>query len=116
MHSVPVLTDGDFVLTESRAIAGYVANTYDKTGKLYPADPKIRARVDERLYFDMGVFYKAFGETVYPLMLRGEEIAPEKFEKLKEVLAWANNFVKATGYVAGLFMLLITVSYKLHLL
>ena len=108
MHSVPVLEDGDFVLTESRAIAGYVANAYDKTGKLYPTDPKVRARVDERLYFDMGTFYKAFGETVYPIILKDEQVAPEKFDKFKEVLGWANGFVKATGYVAGK-------CFKLHL-
>ena len=101
MHNVPVLVDGDFVLKESRAIAGYVANTFDKTGKLYPTDPTVRARVDERLYFDMGVFYKAFGETVYPILLKNETVPPEKFDKLKEVLGWANGFVKKTGYVAG---------------
>ena len=101
MHSVPVLVDGDFVLTESRAVAAYVANTYDKTGQLYPTDPKVRARVDSRLYFDMGTFYHAFGETVYPLMLKDEKVAPAKFDRLKEVLGWANDFVKETGYVAG---------------
>ena len=89
-------------MNESRAIAGYIANTYDKTGKLYPTDPKVRARVDQRMYFDMGAFYKAFGETVYPIMFGGEkEIPAEKFDKLKEVLGWVNDFVKETGYMAG---------------
>ena len=100
-----MLVDGDFVLTESRAIAGYIANAYDKSGKLYPADPKVRARVDELLYFDMGGFYKAFGETVYPVMLKGETVGRDKFEVLKKVLGWANGYVKDTGYVAGLLRL-----------
>ena len=101
-HNIPTMKDEDFVMNESRAIAGYIANAYDKTGKLYPTDPKVRARVDQRMYFDMGVFYKAFGETVYPIMFGGESKIPdEKFDKLKEVLGWANDFVKETGYVAG---------------
>jgi glutathione S-transferase len=43
-HAVPTLVDGDFVLTESRAIAAYIANVYGKDTTLLPNDPKIRAR------------------------------------------------------------------------
>merc|ERR1711887_402257 len=31
----------------------------------------LRARVDQRLYFDMGVFYKAVGDCMYPIMFGG---------------------------------------------
>lgn len=45
---VPVLEDGDFVLTESNTILRYLA---DRAGRsdLYPRGPRARARVDERL-------------------------------------------------------------------
>ena len=102
-HNIPTMKDGDFVMNESRAIAGYIANAYDKTGKLYPKDPKVQARVDQRMYFDMGAFYESFGACVYPMMFRGEKAEEAKFDKLKEVLGWANDFVKETGYVAGIF-------------
>lgn len=46
---VPVYVDGDFVLTESRAILCYLAS---KMGKFYPRDLKKRAVVDSRLHFD----------------------------------------------------------------
>ena len=59
-HNIPVLVDGDFVLNESRACATYLVNAYGKEGcKLYPADPKVRAIIDQRLFFDMGTFFKA---------------------------------------------------------
>jgi len=63
-HNVPALRDGDFAMNESRAIICYLANAYDKSGKLYPTDAKVRARVDQRLYFDATAFYSTFAETV----------------------------------------------------
>ncbi len=56
-HTVPVYKDGDLVLNESRAILTYLATTHGG-GQLYPADPKVRAKVDCRLYFDAGFFNK----------------------------------------------------------
>lgn len=54
-HQVPVYTEGDFVLAESRAIIAYLANV--TKSKLYPDDPKKRAIIDSRLYFDATAFF-----------------------------------------------------------
>lgn len=50
LHQVPVYVDEDFILTESRAIACFLASS--AKSKLYPTDLKKRALVDARLYFD----------------------------------------------------------------
>merc|ERR1712154_217370 len=92
-HNIPAMVDGDFKLNESRAIALYLVNSYGKADKLYPKDPKARAVVDQRLYFDMGAFYHNFGQCVYPLVFGG-------VEKLEEVLGWVNGWVES-GFVAG---------------
>jgi len=103
-HNVPLLKDGKFLLNESKAILTYIANVHDKEGKLYPKNAKERARVEQRLLFDMGTFYKAFSDMIYPILfggmkeLPGEEALKKKF---KEVMGWANDFVKDTGYIAG---------------
>ena len=39
-------------------------NAHGKDNKLYPTDPKARAIVDQRMYFDMGNFYDKFGQCV----------------------------------------------------
>ena len=64
-HNIPTIDDDGFYMNESRAICAYIVNQYGKDDKLYPKDPKTRARVDQRMYFDMGVFYYRFGQLYY---------------------------------------------------
>ena len=58
-------------MNESRAVAAYLASKYGKEGaSLYPGDAETRVRVDQRLYFDMGTFYKVRRHLlVYNLLL-----------------------------------------------
>lgn len=57
-HCVPTLEDEDgFVIWESRAIACYLADKYGKDDQLYPKDLKLRALVNQRLYFDSSTLY-----------------------------------------------------------
>ena len=63
-HTIPTLKDGDFCMNESRAAAAYLATKYGKDDKLYPKGAEERAVVDQRMYFDMGFFYKSFGDCV----------------------------------------------------
>lgn len=57
-HTVPTLVDDGFILTESRAIALYLAEKYFPDGhSLYPKDVKQRALINQRLQFDCGTLY-----------------------------------------------------------
>jgi glutathione S-transferase len=103
-HTVPTLVDGDFITNESRAAAAYLVNKYggDKKNDVYPECPVGRARVDQRMYFDMGVFYKAFGECVYPILFgKDTEIAADKLARFVEVMGWVRDYVKEGKFAAG---------------
>ena len=86
-HNVPCLNDNGFILNESRGIATYLVAKYGKDDKLYPKDAKIRAVVDQRLYFDIGTFYRAMHDIVVILKLfqaifiRSVENQPENLNK-----------------------------------
>ena len=47
----------------------YLFSKYGKDDKLYPKDVTTRAVVDQRLYFDMGTFYKAVGDVMVIISL-----------------------------------------------
>lgn len=55
---MPTLDDNGFILTESRAIALYLAEKNFPDGhKLYPKDVNQRARINQCLQFDCGTLY-----------------------------------------------------------
>ena len=57
LHKVPVLVDDDFVLSESRAIMAYLVSAKKPGSSMYPSEPKARAKVDQRLYYDATVVF-----------------------------------------------------------
>jgi len=101
-HNIPTIVDDGFSLNESRAICGYLVQKYAKDDTLYPKEAKARAIVDQRLYFDMGVFYQKFGSVYYPVMFKGatklDEQAVKEFAVAVEYL---NTFLSESKYAAG---------------
>jgi len=67
-NSVPVLEDGEFVLTEGSAILKYLASLH--APEAYPEDVRQRALINSRMdWFNTG-FYKDYGyHLVYPQVL-----------------------------------------------
>ena len=59
---VPVLKDGDYVLSESNAILRYIASTQPGGEAFYPADPEERGKID--MWMDYG------SQTLFPEFVR----------------------------------------------
>jgi glutathione S-transferase len=90
--AVPTLVDGDFVLTESRAIMQYLASKKPESG-LLPRDEASRADVTRWQFWDAAHFSPtlgtiAFEKFVKPMMGMGDPNAA----KLDEALAGFRRF------------------------
>ncbi|GLG99317.1 Glutathione S-transferase 1-1 [Gryllus bimaculatus] len=100
-HTIPTLDDNGFVLWESRAIMGYLVQQYGKDDSLYPKEPKKRALVDARLYFDIGTLYQRFAEYYYPVIFAGASFDPDKLAKLEEAYFFLDKFLEGQSWIAG---------------
>lgn len=98
---VPVLVDGDLVLTESAAILVYLA---EKTGQLLPADGQGRVRVFEQLFFHASALSPAFGQSGFFQRFAAEPqpIAIERFSsEAKRTVTMLDALLATRHFVAG---------------
>jgi GST-like protein len=98
---VPVLVDGDLVLTESAAILVYLA---EKTGRLLPASGAGRARVFEQLFFHASGLSPAFGQSGFFQRLAAEPqpIAIERFSsEARRTLSMLDGVLAKQPFSAG---------------
>nr|CAD7587476.1 unnamed protein product [Timema genevievae] len=100
-HCIPTLDDHGFTLWESRAILSYLQSQYGKHESLYPKDPKKRAVVDQRLYFDMGSIAANIAAYYYPTIFQKIPGNPKDLKKLEEAFAFLENFLTCSAWVAG---------------
>ncbi|CAG9797180.1 unnamed protein product [Chironomus riparius] len=99
---VPVLIDGDFILTESRAILAYLVDTRHPGNSLYPKDEKKRAAIDERLHFDgSSVFPKISNVFQSRVMGKSETECKKTFRELTAVVKTLEEFLSKSEYFAG---------------
>lgn len=119
LQKVPVLVDGDFVLGESRAIMTYLVNSRKPGSDLYPKDPKARALIDQRLYYDATVVFAALATLVVsffftptttstnlnfqrPGLLFGAKLVEQKHkDDVRVVFRVLNGFLEGSDYFAG---------------
>lgn len=106
--AVPTLTDGDFVLTESRAIMQYLASKKPEAG-LLPRDEQARADVTRWQFWDCAHFSPQVGTLVFQRMLKpmfgmGEPDAPKIEEALANIQRYGavlNQHLVGKSYVVG---------------
>ena len=106
--AVPTLVDGDFVLTESRAIMQYLASKKPESG-LLPRDEKARADVTRWQFWDASHFAPqlgtlAFEKIVKAMMGMGEPDArkiDDALTNLRRFGAVLNKRLEGKKYVVG---------------
>lgn len=101
-HCVPTLDDDGFIIWESRAIACYLADKYGKDDLYYPKDLKLRAVVNQRLFFDSSSLYVKIRAICFPILFLGEkEIKKPLKDDLNTTLGFLEQFLSLSKWVAG---------------
>merc|ERR1711990_727493 len=102
-HCVPTLKDGDFAIWESRAIMQYICNKSVPDSSLYPSDPKLRAKVDFLLNWDLGELYASIMTSLYPTL--GFRPMPKDLEaenkKYHDKLQFMNDHLIKGKFLTG---------------
>jgi len=118
LHQIPVYAEGDFILTESRAIATFLASS--AKSNLYPGDLRKRALVDSKLYFDatnsfpvirdivVSKLISQFKDKKYiklfqrPVLRAGAKtISKERRDAVKTLLQSFESFLEKSEWFAG---------------
>ncbi|XP_036023797.1 glutathione S-transferase theta-2-like [Onychomys torridus] len=92
LRKLPVLKDGNFVLTESSAILIYLSSKYQVADHWYPADLQARARVHEYLGWHADNIRGVFGVLLWSKVLGpliGIQIPEEKMERNRKSMVAA---------------------------
>ncbi|HEX8796831.1 MAG TPA: glutathione S-transferase family protein [Polyangiaceae bacterium] len=90
--AVPTLVDGDFVLTESRAIMQYLASKKPESG-LLPKDEQARADVTRWQFWDSSHFSPQLGTFTFEKLIKGMMGMGEPDQrKLDDALAGFRRF------------------------
>ncbi|WP_437980169.1 glutathione S-transferase family protein [Sorangium sp. So ce117] len=102
---LPVLVDGDLVLTESVAIVLYLAEKYPEKG-LLPADPRERAKVNQWLLFaatelEQPLWRIARHKFLYPEDKRQPGDIPVAREDFKAMAAVLEKHMDQRQFVVG---------------
>ena len=108
---VPVIEDDGFVLWESNAIVRYLASQYDE-GRLWPADPRIRADADRWMDWQATSFNPAIGPAFWqlirtppgqrdPLVIETARDSGEKKLALLDAHLAASDFVAGSSFSMG---------------
>ncbi|CAG5051175.1 unnamed protein product [Parnassius apollo] len=104
MATIPVLQDGDFIVSESHAIMQYLVGEYggEMRKTLYPSQPRARALVDQCMYFDAAVMFNSVKAVALPTLLHGKK-GPTANDtvNIDECYAVLEAYLERNSYVAA---------------
>nr|WJR88237.1 glutathione S-transferase epsilon 1 [Agrotis ipsilon] len=102
-HTVPMIEEEDFTLSDSHAIITYLVWKYgnEQQSKLYPDDLRIRANITQRLFFEATVLATTTSAIVYAIYRNEQtEPTPQQIEAVKGAYETLERYLQKTKFVA----------------
>lgn len=78
----------------------YLAEMYEKDDSLYPKNPRVRALVNQRLFFD-ATLYQNFGAYFFEQMSLNKPADESKIQPIKNCLGFLNGFLEGVTWICG---------------
>lgn len=100
-RTIPFLIDDDLKISESRAIISYLVDQYGENDTLYPRNLGARALIDQRLYFDLGLFASVFSYYMPVVRKETDTYDLTQYEKMTEAFRILDKFLEGHDYVTG---------------
>ncbi|XP_068971731.1 glutathione S-transferase 1-like [Bombus flavifrons] len=103
LHTIPVLKEHEFVLTDSHAIACYVIDDLSNYEySLYPKDLQVRAQINQYLMFEAATMFPLVKQTLLPIILGQQSpITKEKLDGCKEAFSYLNKLLEGKKWLVG---------------
>lgn len=100
-HTVPLLDDNGDLIWDSHAISTYLVDKYSTDDSLYPKDLYLRARVNQRLFFDNGVLFARFRIISKHIFGGGTSIPDEMINSVHEAYDLLEIFLNSGQFLVG---------------
>lgn len=101
-HTVPTLIDGDFTIWDSHTIVAYLVDKYGKDDSLYPKDLQLRAKCNQRLFFDAAsLFVRLRDCSVHVYFQKGKEIPQDKVDPMYTSFDILEAFLATDPFLVG---------------
>lgn len=101
-HTVPTLVDDGHSIWDSHVIIAYLVDRYGKDDQLYPKDLIIRAKINQRLFFEASALSPKLRDATYPIFFHdGLMPAKDKVDDMYSSLDILETFLGTNAYLAG---------------
>lgn len=101
-HTVPTLDDNGSIIWDSHAICTYLIDKYGKNDHLYSKDVYVRARINQRLYFNVGVAFASLRPIVEAVFFKGAtEIPADAIKGVHSAYDFLESFLEDDLFMVG---------------
>ncbi|XP_059614690.1 glutathione S-transferase E14-like [Phlebotomus argentipes] len=101
LHTVPVLKDGNLILTDSHSILMYLCDKYGKSSSLFPKDETLRYKIVNRLFFNGCLFFRRDSDMLSEIFRKRCVEVSHHREKIQECFSHLETFLSETDFMAA---------------
>lgn len=114
---VPTLIDDGFIVWDSHAICVYLVDKYGKNDALYPKELQLRAKCNQRPFFDAASLFVRLRDCSYPIFFKRAKAVPQdKIDPIYSAYDILEAFLATDPFLVGKTLTLADISVSVTML